>query len=215
MLELEPLAEARIATAVSGGKVFVVDDDDAMRDSLEALFHAAGINAVTFPSVESFLTDWAPQECGCLILDVKMPGKGGLALQEQLRTGGWWVPIIFITGFGEIPIAVRAMQAGAIDFLEKPVNEDQLLQRVRAALRFHNGHNGTPPGMRARIDRLTDREREVLDMVLGGSSTREIADLLFRSEKTIEFHRRNIMKKLGVNNVVELVRVVTAASMGR
>lgn len=216
VFEVETLPQAdseTIATAATA-KVFVVDDDDAMRDSLEALFHAAGIDAVTFPSVETFLARWDPQQCGCLILDVKMPGKGGLALQEHLRTGGWWVPIIFITGFGEIPMAVRAMQAGAVDFLEKPVNEDQLLQRVRTALRLSGNGNGALTGMRARIERLTDREREVLDMVLAGRSTREIADLLFRSEKTIEFHRRNIMKKLGVGNVVELVRVVTAATMG-
>ena len=197
-----------------GCKVCVVDDDEAMRDSLEALFHSAGIDARCFDSVDAFLEGWNADECGCLILDVKMPGKGGLALQEQLRTGGWWVPIIFITGFGEVPIAVRAMRDGAVDFLEKPINEDQLLDCVRAAMQLSGSRNGVPTSIRARINRLTDREREVLDMVLAGHSTRQIADRLYRSEKTIEFHRRNIMKKLGVNNVVELVRAVTAASMG-
>ncbi len=216
MLQLETLQESQDGTLPQspGAKVYVVDDDDAMRDSLEALFHSAGIDAVAYPTVEAFLSHWDPAECACLVLDVKMPGKGGMALQEHLRASGWHVPIIFVTGFGEIPMAVRAMQAGALDFLEKPVNEDQLLQRVRAAMRHAGNGNGTLLGMRARIERLTDREREVLDMVLAGNSTREIADQFFRSEKTIEFHRRNIMKKLGVQNVVELVRAVTAASVG-
>lgn len=194
--------------------VFVVDDDPAVRDAVSVLVGSAGYRVETFASAEDFLSRRTGDERGCLIADVRMPGLSGLDMQEKLAQGGSLLPVIFITGYGEVPAAVRAMKNGAVDFLQKPFSDSTLLDRVRDAINRSEESRESDQEtarIRARLAALTDREREILDLVVEGQSTKQIAATLKRAEKTVEFHRTNIMRKLDAPNVAALVRLVMQA----
>ena len=186
-------------------RVYIVDDDHAVRNALKLLFRTAELNAEAFPSADAFLAGADLSERCCVLLDIRMPGVTGTALHEELLRRGARVPVIFITGHGDIPMAVDAMRKGAFDFIEKPFDDEQLLSQVLAALeRFDDEQKmGTDP---VSMSELSERQREVLRRVLDGKPSRQIADELEISVKTVEFHRARIMQKLGVRTAAELFR---------
>lgn len=196
--------------------VFIIDDDDALRDSLVFLMRSVGLEVQPFATAEDFLAAHEPNRAGCLVTDVRLPGMSGIALQEALERRQTPLPVILISGFAEVPTAVKAMKRGAIDFIEKPFSNDVLLDCIRKAIdideerrRIHAARSA----VLARIDRLSPREREVMHMVVAGTSTKEIAYDLGLSDKTVEVHRSHIMKKMRVGSVVELVRLGVGALM--
>ena len=191
---------------MSAGTVFVVDDDEAVRDALGMLFRTAGLAVETYESALAFLRRTKPGSRCCLVLDIRMPGLTGTVLQDELIERGWRVPIVFITGHGDIPMAVAAMRKGAYDFIEKPFDDGRLLGQVMGAI--EHADKGLAAGGRARerLGRLSEREHQVLECVLEGRASREIATQLAISVKTVEFHRARIMQKLGVRSVAELFR---------
>lgn len=188
--------------------VYVVDDDAAMRDSLCWLLSSVSLKAKAYASADEFLADWDPSMPGCLLLDLRMPGLNGLELQEKLVKDGREIPIIFLSGHGDVPTAVRAMQSGATEFLTKPFSERFLLERVQAALEQdikQRRHRRANEVLEARYAVLTPREREVLHLVVAGKVNREIAEDLSISPKTVELHRSNLMKKMHADSVPSLV----------
>ena len=190
--------------------VYVVDDDDAVRDSLAMLFQTAGLRVETFSSAAEFLKLERRDPASCLVLDIRMPGLSGMALQEGLIERGSMVPIIFITGHGDIPLAVQAVKRGAFDFVEKPFDDYHLLSLVLAALATASDQRraGAEQAHHAeRLALLSPREREVLDLVLAGKPSRQIAEELFISVKTVEFHRARIMQKLEVRSAAALFKL--------
>ena len=183
-------------------RVYIVDDDYAVRNALRLLFRTAALEAEAFSSADAFLEDADLTRHCCVLLDIRMPGMPGTALHDELLRRGIRVPIIFITGHGDIPMAVEAMRKGAFDFIEKPFDDEQLLARVREALEQpQKPEMGSVP-----ISDLSDRQREVLQRVLDGKPSRQIAEELDISVKTVEFHRARIMQKLGVKSAAELFR---------
>lgn len=190
--------------------VFVVDDDPAFCQSLRMLLHTAGLRVEDYPSAESFLESGCAERPGCLILDVRMPGWSGLELQAHLNAKRIRMPIIFITGHGDIPMAVNAVKAGAVDFLEKPFDDEMLLDLVHHALeRDAERHRRKLSRAQcdARLARLTPREREVMQLVVAGRSNKEIAIELKISHRTVEIYRARVMDKLGANSLCELIKV--------
>lgn len=188
--------------------VYVVDDDAAMRDSLCWLLSSVSLRAKAFASADEFLAEWDPSGPGCLLLDLRMPGLNGLELQERLVRDGHLIPIIFLSGHGDVPTAVRAMQAGAVEFLTKPFSERFLLERVQAALEQdaqQRKQQRQSEVLRARYAVLTPREREVLHLVVAGKVNREIAEELSISPKTVELHRSNLMRKMHADSIPSLV----------
>ena len=191
------------------GAVWVVDDDEAMRDSLRWLLESAGYRVVSFPSAERFLAGYRPGQASCVVLDVRMPGITGLELQQELNRRGAPLPIIFITGHGDVPMAVDALKNGAFHFLEKPFPGEKLLSLIEQASTL-----GTPADAeraqrwcaKARLATLTHREREVMDLVVLGRKNRQIAEILTISVKTVEAHRAKAMEKMDVSSVAELVQ---------
>jgi two-component system response regulator DctR len=183
-------------------RVCIVDDDDAVRDALAMVLRTGGHSVEQYPSAEAFVARGGYADVGCAIVDVRMPGMSGLDLQEWLSGQGIDVPLVFLTGHGDVPMAVLAVKRGAVDFLQKPVDDRALLGAVQAALRSRAPRK--PPAV---LDALTRREREVLDLILAGRQTRAIADALHISVKTVEFHRSRIHSKLGVSSMVELFSV--------
>ena len=183
--------------------VFIVDDDESIRRALKRLIKVSGFKAETFGSAREFIDSEHYQRVGVLVLDVRMPGMSGLELQERLCELGYTMPIIFITAFGELQTAVLAMKRGAIDFIEKPYDSEQLLAQIQKALRNH----AQRAGIEARIALLTRREKQVLDLVSRGGTSNSIAEHLCLSQKTIEAHRTSIMKKMQVRSVSELISV--------
>ena len=193
--------------------VFLVDDDEAVRDSLRWLLDAHGFRVAAYASAEAFLARKPPAAPACVVLDVRMPGMTGLELQERLADGSFDLPIVFLTGHGDVAMAVRAMKRGAFDFLEKPVDDQRLLAIVKAAVEFSSTPKpiALPTGPKpAGLESLSRREREVLDLVLAGHQTRAIAEALFITVKTVEFHRGRIHQKLGVTSMAELFRLCFA-----
>jgi two-component system, LuxR family, response regulator FixJ len=191
-------------------RVYIVDDDAAVRASLRALLGSVGLPAMDFPSGEAFLEAVDEGTRGCLLLDVRMPGMSGLQLQEALQERGVRMPIIVITGHGDVPMAVRAMKAGAADFIEKPFNHQQLLERIQGCLEADVQTDSEEQRRRdaaALLDQLTAREREVLELLVMGKASKVIAAALGISEKTVDVHRSNVMKKTGTRSVAELVRL--------
>lgn len=191
--------------------VFIVDDDEAVRNSLRLLVKSVGLTAMALPSAQDFLTSYNPQQPGCLVLDVRMPGMSGLELQQQLNQRGAVIPVIFITGHGDIPMAVEAMQQGAFDFLQKPFRDQDLIDRIQRALerdRTSREDLGQRNRIRQRRDSLTPREREVLALVTSGSANKVMAADLGLSQRTIEIHRARVMEKMGASSVAQLVRMV-------
>lgn len=197
--------------------VFLVDDDDAVRDALTMLVRSIGFRVEAFSGADAFLSAYRPEVHGCVILDVRMPGKSGLELQEEMVRLGYEIPIIFISGHADVPMAVRAMSHGAVYFLEKPVRDQDLLEQINLAVAEDRRRRERTQGARAvqqRLDQLTDREREVMDLMVTGKHTKEIALALNVSPKTVEFHRANLYSKLGVDSPVALIRLVQGPSEG-
>ncbi|WP_323072554.1 oxygen response regulator transcription factor FixJ [Mycetohabitans endofungorum] len=190
--------------------VFVVDDDEAVRDSLRWLLEANGYRVQCFSSAEQFLDAYQPSQLGCLILDVRMSGMSGLELQEKLIAENAMLPIIFVTGHGDVPMAVSTMKKGAMDFIEKPFDEAELRKLVERMLERARTENSTAQQQRAaaeRLSKLTAREHQVLERITAGRLNKQIADDLGISIKTVEAHRANIMEKLNVNTVADLLRL--------
>jgi len=210
-LPVEAQPTATYHQGMKARTVFVVDDDEAVRDALAMLFRTAGLEAVCFDSAAAFLKNPQLRRPCCLVLDIRMPGLTGLQLQDVLAERGVRLPILFITGHGDVPMAVRAMRNGAFDFVEKPFDDAQLLVQVLDALE-HPAASGraTPRPTREKLDELSEREREVLDCVLEGKPSRQIGEELFISVKTVDFHRARIMQKLGVRSAAELFRFCLA-----
>ena len=196
--------------------VFVVDDDEAVRRSLARLLRSAGLTVESFASAGEFLARDGYDGVGCIVLDVRMPDLDGMGLQARLADEGDDLPIVFLTGHGDIPLSVRAMKKGAFDFLTKPVDEDVLLTTVRQALRRHQvARVGRfeAEALRARVDTLTPREKEVVRCVIAGARNKQIADHLGIAEHTVKLHRGQVMKKLGVNTVTALVNACQQAGI--
>lgn len=190
--------------------VFVVDDDAAVRESLCWLVESAGLNAESYATAQAFLDAYDPRQPGCLVLDVRMPGLSGLDLQEQLAAQGIMLPVIIITGHGEVPMAVRAMKGGAIDFIEKPFSDQLLLDRAREAI-AQDAQNRVEQARRAevaaRLALLTPREREVMEMVVSGKANKQVGANLGISQKTVEAHRAQVMRKTRADSLAELVQL--------
>jgi two-component system, LuxR family, response regulator FixJ len=190
--------------------VFVVDDDADLRESLGWLFESAGLRFKSYSTAQEFLTDYKPEEPGCLLLDVRMPGLSGLDLQEELRRRGVPPPIIIMTGHAKVPMAVRALKGGAIDFIQKPFSDQSLLERIRQAIdldRRTRQVRTEAAKFAALLTYLTPREREVMDLVIAGKPNKIIAADLGISPKTVEIHRGRVMEKMQVESVAELVRL--------
>lgn len=195
--------------------VFIVDDDPAVRDSLRWLLESMRLKVATFDSAEDFLKFYNMHMIGCLILDVRMPGMSGLQLQQFLTKQKYALPIVFITGHGDIPMAVRAMQAGAMYFLEKPFEDQILLDYVHEALALDVANQQSRIRLtmiQARIANLTEREREVMELVIDNHSNKEIATKLGVSIKTVEFHRSHLMEKMHATSLIELVNMAREAT---
>jgi len=193
-----------------GPTVFMVDDDPDVLRGLARVFRSARLEVVAFNSPHEFLEQHDPHAPGCLVLDVAMPGLNGLELQEALKDKGSTIPIIFLTGHGDIPMSVRAMKSGALDFLTKPVHDEDLLSAVNAAFekdRIERRSRAEMDDIKQRLATLTPREREVLTHVVTGQLNKQIANDLGTVEKTIKVHRARVMEKMKVNSVAELVRL--------
>ena len=190
--------------------VYVVDDDESVRRALSRLMRATGLEAKAFPSAQAFLEHPAPDRPACLVLDVRLPGPSGLDLQSALSQAQREIPIVFITGHGTVPTSVRAMKGGAVDFLQKPFDDRDLLEAVQRALQRSRAGRADQ-AERAKVDerfgRLTPREREVLALVVTGLLNKQIADKLGIAEKTIKVHRGRVMQKMEAGSVADLVRM--------
>jgi FixJ family two-component response regulator len=188
--------------------IFVVDDDASVRDAISNLLESVGLRGETFASADEFLNAPRPEAPSCLILDVKLPGRNGLEVQEELEAIGIHIPIVFITAHGDVPMTSRAMKAGAVDFLAKPFQKKDLLDAVRQALerdRVQRKEQAEASSLRARVDTLTPREREVMDLVVTGLMNKEVAAKLGLSEITIKVHRGRAMQKMEADSLAELV----------
>lgn len=198
--------------------VFVLDDDDGVRDALRALFESFDLSVMTYGSAESFLRDLSSDWVGCIVLDVRMPGLSGLELQEELAAMNISLPVIIVTGHGELPMAVKAMKAGAVDFIEKPFDDDVILGSVREA--FSRGsklraETASSEAVKVNLKRLTARELEVLEQVALGHPNKVIAYNLGISSRTVEIHRARVVEKMQARNLAHLVRMAIAAGIIR
>lgn len=194
--------------------VYVVDDDSAMRDSIDFLVSSVGYQCQTYASAEAFLEVFKAGHYACLVLDVRMPKMGGLELQRVLTEQGVTLGLVFVTGHGDIPMAVTAMRGGAVDFLEKPFNDQRLLDCINEALRYSAQKTNAAKcraAVVARLAQLTARERDVLDLVMAGKANKVIAITLDLSVKTVEVHRSKVMEKMAVMSVAELACCVNLA----
>lgn len=191
--------------------VYVVDDDEAVRSSLKLLLKSVGRPVADFPSASAYLAAYQFERPGCLILDIRMPGMSGLELQDQLNARGAIVPVIFISGHADVPMAVEAVQHGAFDFLQKPFRDQDLIDRVQAAI-ARDAANRTQlrelQDLRKRRASLTTREREVLDLVTQGKANKVMAGDLGVSQRTVEIHRARVMEKMEANSLAQLVRMM-------
>jgi len=190
--------------------VFVVDDDPSVRRSLKRLIRSAGFAVASFASAQEFLEYPRPDIPGCLVLDIHMPGVSGLELQEEMARAGFNLPVIFLTGYGTVPASVRAMKAGAVDFLEKPVDDNTLLDVIQQAVERNRRARLEQAEIReiqGRVDSLSPREREVLSLLLTGMLNKQIASELGTTEKTIKVHRGRVMEKMQAGSMAKLVRL--------
>lgn len=196
--------------------VFIVDDDSAVRDSLMLMIEQEGIHVETYPSGEEFLDSFQNASLGCAILDIRMPGMDGIQLQQELNRRNIQLPVIFLTGHGDIPMSVKAIKAGAVDFLTKPVTRESLLSSVRTAImesqrlirELANGQDA-----KSRLAELTEREREVMALAIAGAPNKEIARRLGISHRTVEIHKSKIMHKTGATNLLELARIASEGKL--
>ena len=192
-------------------KVYVVDDDEAMRDSLKWLLESHELKVETYASGEAFLQAFSNNMNGCLVLDVRMPGMSGLDLYERLQARASTLPVVFITGHGDVPMAVSALKKGAADFIEKPFNDKDVLALIESCMkqdRTAAAKRAECASMMQRLESLTQREREVLNLIVTGKLNKQIADALAISIKTVEVHRSRVMEKMGASSVAELVQFV-------
>lgn len=197
-------------------KVFIVDDDPSARKGLLLLLRSAGFEGEAFPSAREFLDQPPFSGVGCVILDVRMPGMTGLELRDRMAEKDISLPIVFLTGHGDLPMGVEAMKKGAVDFLQKPVDDEALLEAVRRALALHaaaRAQRREQERNEARLERLTTREREVMEYVIGGWLNKQIAAELGISEITVKAHRGSVMRKMGAGSVAELIRQCEAAGV--
>jgi FixJ family two-component response regulator len=198
--------------------VFVVDDDASLREALKSLLRSVGLRVEAFGSGADFLKIKLPADAACLVLDVRLPGLSGLDFQAELAKAGIHIPIIFITGHGDIPMTVRAMKAGAVEFLTKPFRDQDLLDAVQIALerdRARRAHDETTRQLRTNFEALTPREQEVIGYVTSGLMNKQIAAELGVSEITVKVHRGNVMKKMGARSLADLVRMADALGIRR
>ncbi len=199
------------------GLAYLVDDDAAIRDALAWLLRSRGIQSRAWPAAEAFLADYRDDMSGCLVLDVRMTGMTGIELFDRLLTRGCAMPVIFLTGHGDVPLAVKALKRGAFDFIEKPFNDNELADRVIEALK-HDESRRWQDGMKAeigeRLTALTEREREVMNCILAGKLNKVIADELQIAMRTVEVHRAHIFEKMGVRSAVELAQRLSVLGPG-
>lgn len=198
------------AGTVPAGTVIVVDDDLSVREALEGLLHSIGLNAMVFDTVPAYLESGRPQGPCCLVLDVRLPGLSGFDLQRELARTAMPPPIIFITGHGDIPMSVRAMKAGAIEFLAKPFRDQDLLDAIQLGLDLDRAQlesGDAMSGLRGKYDTLTTREREVMGLVATGLLNKQIADRMTISEITVKVHRGQVMRKMAARSLADLVRM--------
>jgi FixJ family two-component response regulator len=197
--------------------VFVIDDDDAVRNSLRLLLRSVGLPVQICASAQQFLPTYDPRQPGCLVLDIRMPGMSGLELQQQLNMRGAIIPVVFITGHGDIPMAVEAMQHGAFDFLQKPFRDQDLIDRVQRALERDAATRAQlkqTDNIRAHLETLTPRERQVLELMTAGKSNKLMAHELGASQRTVEVHRARVMEKMAAHSLAQLVRMTLILQAG-
>lgn len=190
--------------------VFIVDDDASVRDALSLVFSVRGYRTAVFSGAEDFLKAWQTNWMGCLLIDIRMPGMDGLSLQDRLAEMGSALPVIVITGHGDVDSARRAFKANAIDFLEKPIDHDKMLEVIEQAFNAQSlmqDQKSASEKANYLLDQLTPREQEVMNLVVGGYHNREIAEKLRISVRTVEVHKAHVMSKLDVDSVADLVRV--------
>ena len=200
-----------MTAARSAPLIYVVDDDDAFRDSLRWLLESSGYRVATYPSAATFLENYRLESGACVVLDVRMPGTSGLELQQEISRRGRSIPVIFVTGHGDVPMAVQAIKHGAFDFIEKPFKDEVLLALIEkatksdAALRVEDAQRQSAA---ARLASLTQREREIMERVVAGKRNKAIAEELGISVKTVEIHRSRVMEKMGAESLAALIQMV-------
>ena len=191
--------------------VFVIDDDPSMRRSLETLLRSVGLDVRLFSSGQEFMQAARPDAAGCLVLDVRLPGMSGLTFQQELAKAGIALPVIFVTGHGDVPMTVRAMKAGAVEFFTKPFDDQVLLDAVHTSIERDRARRSDAVSLavlQARYHELTERERQVMKLVVAGRVNKQIAGELGTAVKTVKAHRGKVMRKLGVSSVADLVRLM-------
>ncbi len=196
--------------------VFIVDDDQAVREALTDLMDSVGYNTASYANANDFLADYSTERLGCLVSDIRMPGMSGLELQQELNRREAILPIILITGHGDVPMAVQAMRDGALDFIQKPFRDQELLDLVNSALQScdkQQNNQQQNQSVKKHIHNLTPREHQVMQMIVDGKANKVIAIDLGLSQRTIEVHRSNVMHKLEARSVADLVRIVTQTGM--
>ncbi len=211
-------SKAASAPAADQPFVAVGDDDPAVRDALDSLFRSVGLATRVFGSPAELLQGKLPDAPGCLVLDVRLPGISGLDFQDQLSRHGLALPIVFMTGHGDIPMTVRAMKAGAIDFLSKPFRDQDMLDAVTSAIerdRTSRSESAAKDDLRAEYETLSPREREVMGHVVSGLMNKQVAGIIGLSEITVKIHRGNVMRKMGVRSLADLVRKAEALGISR
>jgi FixJ family two-component response regulator len=216
LVQIHPMATMQTDTTPAQ-VVHILDDDEGMRTSLDNLFRSVGYVTRTYASVADFVAAGEDSEPGCLVLDVRLPGMSGLDFQDQLRERGSALPVILMTGHGDIPMSVRGMKAGAVDFLSKPFREQDMLDAVAAALARDLESRAAisqDEDLKSRYASLSSREREVMGLVVAGKLNKQIAFDLSLSEITIKIHRGNAMKKMGAKNLVDFVQMAEALKLG-
>jgi len=200
--------------SATNSSVYIVDDDQAIRRAMELLMRSVGLDYEIFHSADDFLASHSNDRAGCLVLDIRMPGLGGLELQEKLNEMGSTLPVIFITGHGDVPMAVEAMQKGAVGFIQKPFRDQDLLDQVSEALKTDQERRSVrdqKAEVASRIEKLTKREHEVMDLVVTGKPNKVIAYELGVSQRTVEIHRARVMEKMEARSLADLVRMQLAS----